>query len=424
MLLLTALIALKVNIIIVVITMLVATLGLLTFITALIIRCGKKGIFLTEVKSGEIVLTKKREQFHKAIGNGTEFWVEPDSGEVHLVDKKSCLYPEEQPKDILGLYWVGWWPFYQLHTYEFEWEKAHLDKHESRVQLVNSVRFRAGYPIVIRDMETRDQVRIGINLIATVRIVNVKKLLSSYKSNWFVNLREVIIDQIRLAVSNKKLEEVYGMPGMTVNFPGVIVESLSMSDIIVPPEIAKAREDASAAEARKVEAQLKADAKVISGKADNEIAADEQRRNGEVENDLILHKAKKKAEAAPLDAEAKRQDLTVNADMKAYELSKRLKALGNNLDAAELLLNNELGKDWAKAFQTNAALQTLVLGENPGLHRLFHITPETGKKPEKNVPQATPTPAEKPGKKEAEKKAPEAGQKPEEGASTEEGGVE
>lgn len=132
------------------------------------------GIFISFIKSGEIISVELGKSFYKLIPNVPGYGV---------LDNKIALVSDgaKKPKSFLGIFWIGFYPIQKIHRYEFSWDKI-IQKNEveteqkksgvidetnfgiisHRSEEVASVRHQNSYPIILRDMEMKDQIKLDL----------------------------------------------------------------------------------------------------------------------------------------------------------------------------------------------------------------------------------------------------------------------
>jgi len=109
----------------------------------------------------------------------------------------------------IGLYWVGLWPIYKIHTYKFEWQTIKDEKIVSRSELVNSIFFRFEYPLEFKDLETKDNFKTTV--VMQVLTETFCPELALFKArNWLNVLKAAIESKVRDFIGGYTFEEIRG----------------------------------------------------------------------------------------------------------------------------------------------------------------------------------------------------------------------
>ena len=158
------------------------------------------GIFFSFIKSGEIVLVEMGKSFYKLIPNIPGYGV-LDS-KIILCDEKNAKI--KKPKSFLGIFWIGIYPIQKIHKYSFSWDK-YVSKNEveaekkkggtveetyfgiisHRSAVVSSVRYKNSYPIILKEMELKGQLKIDIYFDIIFEAVDPIFSVFMLNGNWF-----------------------------------------------------------------------------------------------------------------------------------------------------------------------------------------------------------------------------------------------
>src|SRR3989344_1043417 len=158
------------------------------------------GIFFSFIKSGEIVLVEMGKSFYKLIPNIPGYGV-LDS-KIILCDEKNAKI--KKPKSFLGIFWIGIYPIQKVHKYSFSWDK-YVSKNEveaekkkggtveetyfgiisHRSAVVSSVRYKNSYPIILKEMELKGQLKIDIYFDIIFEAVDPIFSVFMLNGNWF-----------------------------------------------------------------------------------------------------------------------------------------------------------------------------------------------------------------------------------------------
>lgn len=308
-------------------------------------------IFFTRVPEGEIVAVMYSGKKHHFIGNITDYWVHPITGQVFREDfrDKDGKNPKsgvEMPKQFWGIYWLGPWPMAERYKYEFHWNKwekkdpvtgKEAPEHSAipRAESVKSIYFRAQYPVQISGCETSENVPLTMTVLINTETVNADSALFKVKSpGWlsalsgqvmsvvrdFVGKHEVLyITKLQAEIpetekrskfqklffslneskkGNPSIEENYGVKIIAVSFPGFAIEQpkTKVHEAAIEKYTAERKREANtiAAKARAVAAIQ--DKKVKMREAEATAYATE--KTGEAEAKAIAVKGAAQAEAS------------------------------------------------------------------------------------------------------------------------------
>lgn len=331
-------------------------------------------ILFTRVPAGEIIVVTVSEKAKRFIGNIEGFWVNPQTGEVFDERDGNHPRPKDLPKDFFGtgIYWLGIWPLYERYHYEFHWNKYAKKKDSSGKDLeeyeivpkhgiVDSIYFRASYPIRVIKSETIENVPLTLSFLITTETVNAEVSLFKAKSpGWLASLTASVTAVLRDFNGKSKTEDMVRLqaelpnPGTTdktelqkliellnessVGNPSVIqqfgqkIVSINFLDLkIEEPETEVQRQAiANYNASRQAEALITAE----KGKAD----AAEQTARG------TITKAKAEAEAIAMVGEAK-----------AKAAKQLAEAVSNNPHASAIAI--------AEAIREQQHATTLIIGQ-------------------------------------------------------------
>ncbi|HEY0908548.1 MAG TPA: SPFH domain-containing protein [Candidatus Paceibacterota bacterium] len=179
-------------------------------------------VLFTRVPEGEIIGITYSEKIGRFMGNMTGYWIHPRTGQVHS-NEEAVPDDVSLPKDLFGtgIYWLGIPPFAQRYTYEFHWNKwakpvdpaTGLEKTEyaiiPRQAIVDSIYFRAQYPVQVNGCETKEGVPLTMTILITVQVDNADTAWFKIKSpGWLSALNGQVTAVLRDWVGGKTLEEI------------------------------------------------------------------------------------------------------------------------------------------------------------------------------------------------------------------------
>lgn len=183
-------------------------LVLVPLLVALIIyRLALSDIIFAFCPQGEIKIIKKGNSYHDFIHSVAGYYKD---------GKILRQLPNSDDEDDFGLlhrwtgmYYIGPWPFYKVHTYVFEWETVVGGKIESRREVVNSIRFRFEYPLEFEGLETSDNSRVKV--VMQVLTETFYPELALFKGrNWLNILKAAIESKLRDFIGSLSFEKIRG----------------------------------------------------------------------------------------------------------------------------------------------------------------------------------------------------------------------
>lgn len=158
------------------------------------------GVFVTFIKSGEIVFVEEGKSFYRLIPNIPGYGVD-EKNQIVEISKGG-----RQLKSFFGIFWVGFYPLRKIHKYDFSWDKV-VPKEESvkekekggqieeisfaglvishRSEPVNSIRFKNSYPVVVKDVELAGQMKIDIFFNVIFQTVDPVFSVFILNGKWF-----------------------------------------------------------------------------------------------------------------------------------------------------------------------------------------------------------------------------------------------
>lgn len=279
------------------------------------------GVFVTFIKSGEIVFVEEGKSFYRLIPNIPGYGVD-EKNQIVEISKGG-----RQLKSFFGIFWVGFYPLRKIHKYDFSWDKV-VPKEESekekekggqieeisfaglvishRSEPVKSIRFKNSYPIVVKDVELAGQMKIDIFFNVIFQTVDPVFSVFILNGKWFSLSRDAFNGIISDSLRGKELRPKEGSPvivsetfeGMEkeVKFNEIIkgknAKIQEASGMIVAEVVYRdytlSKEIKEAAESLKI-AELTAQAVIVTaqGKAD----AVRKEKNGEADGIRAVKKA-------------------------------------------------------------------------------------------------------------------------------------
>jgi hypothetical protein len=181
-----------------------------------IYRLAHIDICFTMVPQGEIIVVMKADKVKRYIGNIIDHWVNPETGEV---TKGSAPASLKMPREIWGIYWLGFWPFASRYTYKFPRAKYIKEPGKSvnyvivgKEDKADSVFWQASYGIEVKMAETIEGVPITAQLVITTETVHVGIALFANKSpGWLERVTAAVKAQSRDFIGNEKLADINKM---------------------------------------------------------------------------------------------------------------------------------------------------------------------------------------------------------------------
>jgi len=181
-----------------------------------IYRLAHIDICFTMVPQGEIIVVMKADKVKRYIGNVTGHWVNPETGEVTEGSAPASL---KMPREIWGIYWLGFWPFASRYTYNFPRAK-YIKKPGDAIDyaiigkddVADSVFWQASYGIEVRMAETIEGVPITAQFVITTKTVHAGIALFANKSpGWLERVTAAVKAEIRDFIGNEKLADINKM---------------------------------------------------------------------------------------------------------------------------------------------------------------------------------------------------------------------
>lgn len=183
-------------------------LVLVPLLVALIIyRLALSDIIFAFCPQGEIKIITKGGSYHDFIHSVSGYYKD---------GKKLKRLPNSEDEDdfgllhrLTGMYYVGPWPFYKVHTYVFEWETIVNGVIQYRRELVNSIRFRFEYPLEFEGLETSDNSKVKV--VMQVLTETFYPELALFKGrNWLNILKAAIESKLRDFIGSLSFEKIRG----------------------------------------------------------------------------------------------------------------------------------------------------------------------------------------------------------------------
>ena len=183
------------------------------------------GIFVSFIKTGEVLLVEEGKKFYRLIPNIPGYGVKDN--------KNSPAWQGSGTAQVFfGIFWVGFYPLRKIHKYDFSWDKA-VSKEEAereekkggkieetgfagvilshRSEAVNSIRHKNSYPVVVKEVELAGQFKIDIFFNIIFETVDPVFAVFILNGNWFSlatsAFRGIISDFVR-GMELRKREEL------------------------------------------------------------------------------------------------------------------------------------------------------------------------------------------------------------------------
>lgn len=173
-------------------------LGILLGLAMWIYILAGYGIFVSFIKSGEIILVEMGKSFYKLIPNIPGYGVLDNK--IAKIDYNGA----KKPKSVLGIFWIGLYPIWKIHKYPLKWDKSISESEKTeeekkggtidetyfglishRKEVVSSVRHKNSVPVVLKDIELTKQLKIDIYFDVIFESVDPVFFVFMLNGNWF-----------------------------------------------------------------------------------------------------------------------------------------------------------------------------------------------------------------------------------------------
>jgi hypothetical protein len=158
------------------------------------------GIFLTNFKTGEIILVERFGQLIKIMHDAEK--------KEKISDADPCVKIQRIKKNLFGIYWVGIWPFDKIHKFKIKRDVLNPDaknpeewvKHKDEVE-VDHLRRKFQRPYRLLNVELGDGLAVHLLILVTLRAVKPKIPVFIYKGDFFgiveAMVKSVVSDVIK-----------------------------------------------------------------------------------------------------------------------------------------------------------------------------------------------------------------------------------
>ena len=171
----------------------------------------------TLVKQNHIKVVMAGESFVRFIVNVRGYHRNTDN-EGNLVPVDPAIRGSDGKSWLnrLGIDWVGWPPIYKILRYPFAWNKLVQNRETAtpqitpREELVDSIIFNYAYGVQLKDVEIGGNLRVNIDLLVTIWVLNPFKLLfrTLPPGNWLQQVVGSITEVVTLYAANKSVNEL------------------------------------------------------------------------------------------------------------------------------------------------------------------------------------------------------------------------
>lgn len=196
---------------------LIAALFGVAFVVGILYLMAKNKILLFFPKEGQIYAIMKGGKFHKFLASVEGWHLEKrEDGYDHMTQNVGLEGDELTPwyTHLLGIAFIGIPPIYKVYEYPFSWVKMGKEKDSTSFKLVprheervDSLFFQFPYGFEIEELETRDNVPVTVQVLATVQIlVPYKTLFMTH--DWLAQLTGYINDKVKLIIAQKGISDV------------------------------------------------------------------------------------------------------------------------------------------------------------------------------------------------------------------------
>jgi len=162
------------------------------FYGTLISFLGEKGAFFGTIKEGQFKVARRGGINVLFFGKTRGQVIDEQTGEVTELAPGTAPKPAGYFERKFGVRWIGFYPWYSIYHYRFRWNKWARPPQKTdyeiipKDEVVDSVYFRAPYALVLRDLETSERLELTVEIVFTVKIVNVNTALF-LTSDWLAN---------------------------------------------------------------------------------------------------------------------------------------------------------------------------------------------------------------------------------------------
>ena len=194
--------------------------GLALALPFLALALARFNLFWTIIEEGTVKIILLNGQYHKAKMRYRGFYLD-EEGNVIRKKEKEKEHNRQWQKYFNwsgGLAWVGIWPFYKIHTYDFRWQvlKRELDEKtgkmmknvEGREEVLDYIFVKAStYFTKLEKAETKGMLPADSEFIFVIRITNPYRALFR-AHQWFEFTINILLPHLRHFQATRTFEEL------------------------------------------------------------------------------------------------------------------------------------------------------------------------------------------------------------------------
>ena len=199
--------------------LIILSAGIVILTTALVVAIiwivAHTGRFFTFLEDGKGVLVVKGKRYHRSIIALRGYHLEYDE----RLNTERVTEGEERKnlvkyffEDILGIYWVGFYPLFKIRVYEFKWKEWSLEEQEYRLTIRDEMTdfffvrtFR--YATFLQAAEAKGNVPVDVKFSLFVRIV-APEITFFRADDWFLQLDDYALRRARVYVGDREFDEL------------------------------------------------------------------------------------------------------------------------------------------------------------------------------------------------------------------------
>lgn len=204
-------------------------------------------IFFTFVSEGQYKVLRKGETYYGAVGSVHMHAVNPRTGEIRKLqpgEKDPYLSFADELFGLLGIRWIGIWPFITVYKYPFKWiqvlftstgELSGGFEVKKRDEVVGSIFHLYTYAARIIGAESKENIPFDLVLAVTTKVINVRSALFSIpsKDGWLNRVLADVHSAVRQRVKTLTVDELFktvrgtSNPDDLLGFESELIEFIS-----------------------------------------------------------------------------------------------------------------------------------------------------------------------------------------------------
>lgn len=195
-------------------------LGLIIALPFLALALARFNLFWTIIEEGTAKIILLNGQYHKTKMRYKGFYLDKGGNVIRKKEEKEKS-DHWWKKYFGGLAWIGIWPFYKVHIYDFRWQvlKRELDektgktmkKVEGREEVLDYIFIKAStYFTKLEKAETKGMLPADSEFIFVIRITNPYRALFR-AHQWFEFTINALLPHLRHFQATRTFEELVAM---------------------------------------------------------------------------------------------------------------------------------------------------------------------------------------------------------------------